>query len=71
MPRGRYGESAVISRDEIDATQILAADQVLVGRNETRRKYNGRIRTLLNRRDLVPELEEKSGLPAQQPAKGL
>ena len=29
---GRYGDSRVIGRDDIDAEQVLAADQVLVGR---------------------------------------
>ena len=28
---GRYGDSRVIGRDDIDAEQVLAADQVLVG----------------------------------------
>lgn len=43
---GAYGTSRVITRDEIDAEQILATDQVLVGRNRTRRTFNGRIRSL-------------------------
>jgi exodeoxyribonuclease-5 len=59
LPRGVFGESRVIGREAIDADQILAADQVLVGRNETRRRYNNRIRELLGKRDLVPEMNEK------------
>lgn len=59
LPRGIYGPSKVIGREEIDAAQILAADQVLVGRNETRRKYNARIRQLLGHADALPEKEEK------------
>lgn len=59
LPRGVYGETKVIGRDEIDAAQILAADQVLVGRNETRRKYNARIRQLLGHADSLPAKEEK------------
>lgn len=59
LPLGTFGPSRVIRRDEIDAAQILAADQVLVGRNETRRKYNARIRTLLGHADPLPEKEEK------------
>lgn len=59
LPRGIYGESKVIGREEIDASQILAADQVLVGRNETRRKYNARIRQLLGYSDPLPVKEEK------------
>ncbi len=59
LPLGEYGETRVIRRDAIDAPQILAADQVLVGRNETRRKYNARIRQLLSHADALPEKEEK------------
>ena len=59
LPPGEWGETRVIPREKIDAAQILAADQVLVGRNETRRAYNRRIRELLNRRDAVPEVGEK------------
>lgn len=59
LPLGEFGESKVIRRDQIDAAQILAADQVLVGRNETRRKYNARIRELKGHADKLPEKEEK------------
>ncbi len=37
---GRYGESRVIGRDDIEAEDVLAADQVLVGLNRTRQNYN-------------------------------
>lgn len=40
------GACRVISRREIDSAQVLDADQVLVGRNSTRRLYNRRIRSL-------------------------
>ena len=43
---GAYGESRIIRRAEVDAADVLAADQVLVGVNRTRRLYNGRIRAL-------------------------
>ncbi len=46
---GIYGESQVIGRDAIEPEEVTAADQVLVGRNATRRSYNGRIRQLLGR----------------------
>jgi exodeoxyribonuclease-5 len=59
LERGRYGESKVIGREDIDATQILDCDQVLVGRNETRRKFNKRIRELNGYHDLMPAKEEK------------
>jgi ATP-dependent exoDNAse (exonuclease V) alpha subunit len=44
---GVYGESAVIARDEVEPEAVTGADQVLVGRNNTRRSYNARIRQLL------------------------
>jgi exodeoxyribonuclease-5 len=59
LPLGDFGDTRVIRRDSIDKEQILAADQVLVGRNETRRKYNARIRALLGHADQLPEKEEK------------
>ena len=44
---GRYGASEVIApRGELDADRVMAADQVLVGRNVTRRTANGRMREL-------------------------
>lgn len=43
---GTYGESKVITKADLDATQVLAADQVIVGLNKSRRLYNGRIRNL-------------------------
>ena len=59
LENGVYGDSRIIGRDEIDAAQILAADQVLVGRNETRRKFNKRIRELHGYHDIFPAKEEK------------
>ncbi len=44
---GSYGPGAsVISRRDIDQDEVLAADQVLVGINRTRRLYNQRLRAL-------------------------
>lgn len=54
---GDYGDSRVIPRAEVDQEQVMAADQVLVGRNRTRLGYNDRIREL-------------KGLPHQQPVVG-
>ncbi len=54
LEEGRYGESRVVSRDAIEQEEVLAANQVLVGRNITRRNYNARIRELLGRESPVP-----------------
>ncbi len=40
---GRHGESEVVSRNELDPDRVMQADQVLVGRNNTRRAYNMRL----------------------------
>ncbi len=68
---GDYGETRVISRRDINAEAILAADQVLVGMNRTRRLYNGRIRELLGYRDPMPGVGEKLVCLRNDRAKGL
>src|SRR6187397_2423888 len=37
---GRYGESQVVAKADLDPARVLEADQILVGRNNTRRAYN-------------------------------
>src|ERR1019366_7046040 len=51
---GRYGESRVIRRDEIEPGAVLGVDQVLVGLNRTRRLYNNRIRELSGIKEPLP-----------------
>lgn len=46
LARGRYGDSVVISRHDVDRDAVLEADQVLAGRNKTRVAYNDRLRAL-------------------------
>ena len=41
---GEFGETQVIRRDTLDPQRVIEADQVLVGRNATRRAYNTRMR---------------------------
>ena len=41
---GRYGETEVVRKTDLDPSRVLNADQVLVGRNNTRRAYNQRLR---------------------------
>src|SRR6187397_2254695 len=41
---GRYGETNVLRKADLDPQRVLEADQVLVGRNITRRSYNKRMR---------------------------
>lgn len=56
---GRYGESAVIRRADIDKERVLEADQVLVGLNRSRRLYNQRIRALLGYPTPFPSAGDK------------
>ncbi|HEV7277329.1 MAG TPA: AAA family ATPase [Devosiaceae bacterium] len=57
LERGRYGESEVIGKEDVDREQVVASDQVLVGRNKTRLHYNDRLREL-------------RGLPHREPVAG-
>jgi exodeoxyribonuclease-5 len=68
---GVFGESRVIRRREIDADQVMRADQVLVGMNKTRRLYNTRIRHLRGFRDPMPAAGEKLVCLRNDKTKGL
>jgi len=59
LEKGSYGESKVISRRDLDPAAVLSVDQVLVGRNNTRRGYNTRIRELLGRPIQTPVAGDK------------
>jgi exodeoxyribonuclease-5 len=41
---GEYGETQVVGRKSLDPERVMQADQILVGRNATRRAYNARMR---------------------------
>lgn len=43
---GSYGDTKIIHKRNVDRADVLAADQILVGRNRTRRSYNARVREL-------------------------
>jgi len=58
LDEGAYGDSRVVRRTDIEQGEVLAVDQVLVGRNATRRAYNGRIRELLDRKEPVPVADD-------------
>ena len=46
---GRYGDSEVVRKSALDPERVLGADQVLVGRNATRRAFNGGLWTVKQR----------------------
>ena len=68
---GSYGESRVIRRAAIDAKQVLAADQVLVGVNRTRRAYNQRIRDLGGFAEALPAAGDRLVCLRNDRTKGL
>jgi len=51
---GQYGETAIVRRSTLDPQRVLKADQVLVGRNATRRAYNQRMRERRGFADPLP-----------------
>ncbi|MCZ7658174.1 MAG: ATP-dependent RecD-like DNA helicase [Xanthobacteraceae bacterium] len=51
---GDHGSAQVVRRAELDPQRVLAADQVLVGRNATRRAYNARMRERRGFEDPLP-----------------
>ena len=59
LEEGRYGESRVIRRADIDTATVTEGDQILVGLNKTRRSYNRRMRELLGFKAITPEAGDK------------
>lgn len=68
---GDYGDSRIIGRAQIDSDTILAANQVLVGRNLTRSRYNARIRDLLDFDGDIPCVGERLVCLRNNKKKGL
>jgi exodeoxyribonuclease-5 len=59
LTQGQYGETQVVRRDALDPQRVLDADQVLVGRNVTRRAYNARLRQRRGFADALPMAGDK------------
>ena len=59
LTQGQYGETQVVRRDALDPKRVLDADQVLVGRNVTRRAYNTRLRERRGFTDALPMAGDK------------
>jgi exodeoxyribonuclease-5 len=68
---GEQGGTRVVARRDLDAQMVLAADQVLVGRNRTRRLYNRRIRELKGLRAATPAAGDKLVCLRNDKSKGL
>lgn len=71
LDHGAYGESKVISRSDVDQSEVLEAGQVLVGINKTRRKYNRRLRELKGYAGLLPSQGDKLVCLRNRSEKGL
>ena len=69
--KGDYGTARVIGRDEVDQELVLEADQVLVGTNRTRRRYNQRLRELKGFSAAYPQAGDKLVCLRNDAAKGL
>jgi exodeoxyribonuclease-5 len=69
--RGDYGAAKVIGKDEVSQDLVLKADQVLVGTNRTRRRYNTRLRELKGFTAAYPQAGDKLVCLRNDPAKGL
>ncbi|MGI9351860.1 MAG: ATP-dependent DNA helicase [Rhizobiaceae bacterium] len=69
---GDYGETArVISKSGVTPELVLDADQVLVGTNRTRRRYNERLRELKGFDGPLPAAGDKLVCLRNDPQKGL
>ena len=51
---GEYGLTSVVTKDAFDPQRALETDQILVGRNVTRRAYNIRMRERLGYTEPLP-----------------
>jgi len=71
LAHGDFGTARVITRNEVDQDLVLAADQVLVGTNRTRRRYNQRLRELKGFDAAYPQAGDKLVCLRNDPAKGL
>jgi exodeoxyribonuclease-5 len=68
---GTYGETAIVTRATLDRQRVLQADQVLVGRNATRRAYNQRMRERRGFPDPLPMRGDKLVCLRNNKGKGL
>jgi len=68
---GDFGAVNVINKRDVDQAAVLAADQVLVGINKTRKRYNLRLRELKGFDGTLPQAGDKMVCLRNDPAKGL
>ena len=72
VTHGDFGDGVrVISKREVETDRVQAADQVLVGTNRTRRRYNARLRELHGFDGPYPRAGDKMVCLRNDPSKGL
>ena len=72
LPLGQYGENArIIAKHDVTQPLVLGADQILVGTNRTRRRYNQRLRELKGFDGPLPAAGDKLVCLRNDPKKGL
>lgn len=57
LPLGKYGNSRILEKHKLNGEVALRADQILVGKNITRRGCNKRMRALLDRGESMLPVE--------------
>ncbi len=68
---GDYGTTQIISKKDVTQDLVLSADQVLVGTNKTRKRYNQRLRVLKGFDQPYPQSGDKLVCLRNDPTKGL
>lgn len=71
LQRGDYGASRVIEMAALGQRMVLGADQILVGKNATRRTVNAKVRALRGRDPDCPEVGDKLVCLKNNKEKGL
>jgi exodeoxyribonuclease-5 len=71
IPRGEYGNSSHIFVGDLKSEKVLTFDQILVGKNTTRRNWNRRLRGLLGFEGHYPVVGDKLICLRNKPALGL
>ncbi len=71
LAEGQYGDTQVVTRADLDPKRVIGADQVLVGRNVTRRAYNIRLRERRGFTDALPVAGDKLVCLRNNRSKGL
>ncbi len=68
---GEFGTARVIPKRDVERDAVLKADQVLVGTNRTRRRYNTRLRELKGFDGALPRAGDKLVCLRNDPTKAL